>query len=594
MNRILRTLPLLMLTACMLRADAPYNYVGAKDVFYSLANLPTPPKPPDPADGDGIRLVWYKHWAPPGAVNPQDTLIDYFDNPFNNGRAWANIITKFQIDRVVTSDANLDANGFLLDPQGLIAQGVISPTVTVEFTAIQYLHGNGIVKTQFGNGLVANYKLVSVNGRKYWSEAPFGPVSSWDDQLSLNHWKTIKLQIPVSMIKFPSRAPSGSTPLPMENHLELTTDLVGNDYAVPGFQVAWSKATVKAMAPIFLVHGTNADHTTWEAPSGDSFIDYFTQTGGTGYLGAWDYHIDLSTGTGGNGTIQASGLELNTQLGALVKSFGAKGCHLIAHSKGGSDSRKCIEKNQFDLNDPGTKEKDKFKILSLYTIGTPHKGTVLSDISYQQNASMFSVQTEIDSSSNYDIQQLMDGNCLLALFGAGPRGGARFDQQTSEMMTWYDSDNTSKYLNGHFYSIIADADVDNDKKITLQESRVLIDILKFRNLLKPSLGTWMYRTLGYVRSIQTTRRYIPNMGNPKELVDIEPVYDGAFVPNDMVGTVTSAMGPGATRILVSPYSIGKDPFQGDYMAQNHSTMKNRILADQIVQRIISDFNVSKP
>jgi hypothetical protein len=346
------------------------------------------------------------------------------------------------------------------------------------------------------------------------------------------------------------------------------------------------------MAPIFLVHGTNADHTTWEAPSGDSFIDYFTQTGGTGYLGAWDYHIDLSKDTGGNGKIIDSGLELNIQLSALIKSFGAKNCHLIAHSKGGSDSRICIKQNQKDFNNSRIEEKNKFKILSLYTIGTPHKGTVLSDISCQQNASMFSAQTEIDLSSNYDIQQLMEGNCLLALFGAGPRGGARFDQQTSEMMTWYEGDNTSKYLNGHFYSVIADADIDNDYKVTLQESRILIDLWKFRNILKPSLGTWMYRTLGYVRSIQTTRRVIPNMGNPKELVDIEPVYDGTFVPNDIVGTVTSAMGPDSNRFFLAPFSVRKTSFEGGYMAQNHSTMKNRDLANQIVQSIISDFNVN--
>ena len=67
------------------------------------------------------------------------SLIDYFNNPYNNGRAWIDIIIPFHVDRVVTDDANLDADGFLIDPQAMIAHGVISPTVKVDFEAIQYL-----------------------------------------------------------------------------------------------------------------------------------------------------------------------------------------------------------------------------------------------------------------------------------------------------------------------------------------------------------------------------------------------------------------------------------------------------------------------
>lgn len=582
-----------------LQREAMSAYVNTEADYLNPAFWNAPP-----FEDSSVSFNWPKSWK---AEDRQgDTRLKYNRllakwNPQHDGTGTDHFYLRFDLKRAVTNATEFTSQGqghlgdalyTKMTGGGLLSDKTkVRIMLSVAYAKPDYMSGTVPVHL---HDLTYDLVIVDING------APLNildPGRQYGD-----HVLPIDFTVPTSALRFPVKGDPEPTPAWNVVHFKLVPPKVrsprfyipGGYLDIPATFIQYSftmdaELTFGAIAPIFLVHGTNADHTTWEAPSGSSFVDYFnpTSSSGYGYLGTWDYHIDLSTKTGGNGSIEDSGIELKKEITDLMKSLGARACHLIAHSKGGSDSRRCIAKIQMDLDNPEIIEKNKFRILSLYSIGTPHKGTVLADISYAQAMSPI---PDGGTSSSYDIRHLMDGNSLAAFFGAGPRGDARKDQQTSEMMKWYNDDNTSKYLNGQFYSIIADADINNDRTIDSNEGRVLLDWV---SLLKPSLGTWMYRTLGWVRSIQTTPRIV-DFGTPVLVVDIEPKGDWTFIPNDIVGTVTSAVGPNSVRFLIAPFSVQKISFENNYMAQNHSTMKNFELANQIVQDIVNKFSASNP
>ena len=216
-----------------------------------------------------------------------------------------------------------------------------------------------------GENRAANYKMVAVNGKKYWAEPPSGNISGWDWSLPLNHFAIWKIPIPVGMVKFPRKATTpGNSPQPVDNWLQVTSDFRGNVYDAPGFDVAWAKASVKAIAPIFLVHGTDADQKTWNDPNGNiwdppsnkSFNNYFST-----FTGICFNDIALTP----NGAIDNNGNDLEDLIKKRLASVGAKACHIVAHSKGGIDSRAMIYDHYGHHRNESLGQLGNFEVLSL-------------------------------------------------------------------------------------------------------------------------------------------------------------------------------------------------------------------------------------
>jgi len=572
----------------------------AGDQGYSMSNLPklrTLPVVLD-KDADGTCISWSRYWAPQGTI-PLDDLVVFRgegSTPWNR-RFWGDFGIRFQINRVVTDDANLDANGFLKDPQSLIAQGVIAPTVTVEFVAIEYFHDRAIVKTWHGEGLTANFKVVSVNDHKFWSEPERGSISGWDWSLPCNHFTTLKIKIPVGMLKFPRKAPVGNSPLPVENQIVVTTDMSGSTHALPAFKVAWVKASVKAMAPIFLVHGTNSSKATWNVPKWDSFNNYFKT-----FLGICFNDINLEA----NGGIDSNGLRLEIRIASSLYGVGAKACHIVAHSKGGLDSRSFIKAFYGNGSNQNLGEYGRFEVLSLYTLNTPHRGTVLSDISWNtQN------HPDLRADVNwYDLKNLMqmDFGFLHAnppeipdAEALAPTGHALEAQMTMKMQRWNESHffDLSKANTGgrpiKFYNTASDADWNNrNLKIDPTENSIGAenDIGAFASQYPfISIATSAYRMLYWAKQVEIRSSSRPVVGKDGNVYAISTVTE-LYVPDDQRGTqwndlvvnLGSALYDGG--VLFTPNGA---PNLNGILFQNHSGVKTFAIAGGIVDQIRSDW-----
>ena len=135
------------------------------------------------------------------------------------------------------------------------------------------------------------------------------------------------------------------------------------------------------------------------------------------------------------------------------------------------------------------------EVLSLYSIDTPHHGTILSDLSVAN-------RTFNDPLSNDElVQEYLDNDWWANTFSGGPQQPALGEQTTTNIAAF----NTSNFFPGgvHFYTFSADADLDADRTITHAEATPLIPDSIWYD--EGKIGTLMYQILGNVASITVTR-----------------------------------------------------------------------------------------
>lgn len=373
-----------------------------------------------------------------------------------------------------------------------------------------------------------------------------------------------------------------------------------------------------AVAPIILVHGTNANHTSWEDPvgsalvQGDCFVPivpgYFGPAGwyqgSYGYKGVWFYNFDLDQSIGwwgGNDEIDVSGMELAKFIDATLNALGSRTCHIIAHSKGGSDSRSLLNyKDQKVFIPVSTTDPDllktKIRILSLYTLGTPHLGTPLSDLAYATKKHYEGVYDGINSSNN-DIDAMITSVHLMQIIHKGPAGGALRDQMTGARNKQYFTDRTQEKTGGHFYSVVGDADLNRNGIIDMDESSV---IFPPPPLMNDQDATHIYRILGRLRKI---KMHIINTtmsesgGTPAVELQGVTLNNTDSEPNDLVTPFWSAFGPSAKPFQVTrakftvksgrsvdPY-VSQNEFSKVLTPGNHSLLKDVNTASSIMYQI---------
>jgi hypothetical protein len=265
-----------------------------------------------------------------------------------------------------------------------------------------------------------------------------------------------------------------------------------------------------------------------------------------------------------DGTILGNGALLADQLAALAASFGAKKCHVIAHSKGGLDTRAYLN-HQYDP--------DQLKVLSVYTLSTPHHGTIVSDIIVAKREH----NNEHPESSNPDIEYLISHDYSWASRFT-PQQPAIGDQTTVHMAQ-FNEDYPGIPGGILFYNYGADADLNHNGRIEAGETADLLTVLGIN--LPPAMaaaaGTAMYRAIGNTASIRVTVGTRPGRiwgVNTFTAIEVASV-NSPFAVNDLVVSAASAHSPMGSYL--------------DTLAANHSSMKSTALASTILQHIISDF-----
>lgn len=433
----------------------------------------------------------------------------------------------------------------------------------------------------------------------------------------------------------------------------------------------------EAIAPIIMVHGTAAHSDSWEHPAyhaetfngiyglvepfvspivgqglGFFVLHHLQDPSGTNPPMPpvpWFFGINLGTvykpdgvtidfDKSGNSSIHDSANQLQALVRIVLEGLGAKQCHLIAHSKGGSDSRAIfmlpVLECETGFVPAGDTRRDTllrhYEILSLTTIGTPNKGTPSANLGVNTRWSADSAAVSGDSS----LDLAMDADVITIQFmqrpkwaifagfgpgagGVGPQGEALSDQVVGSPILSLLNDAGSvgtlaHYTDNHVYSIVGDADLDADQRISFDEG---LDFLPL-GLPQSSAG----QLLNYfVSSLDSDYQLVGKVGTIDALVvgsSRDPVFislsphpfDASFAnliwPNDLVTPLWSGIAPGARILRLNSADPNGVPFQergnlpaeftGKLSGGNHSLLHRGQAAGLILQQIEADYPIEEP
>lgn len=164
---------------------------------------------------------------------------------------------------------------------------------------------------------------------------------------------------PIGYVRFARKGPHGGEPTPGENDIEILIDQanVPSGTDVWCTAIDWAAIKFNALAPVVMIHGNGKSGDFWDSLN---FTRPFQQAGIP-----YDNSINLPS------TFVASNAQrLSSEIPRVAREFGAKHVHLVAHSKGGLDSRAFLKL----LPSEG-----QLAVLSLTTLSTPHHGSLLAD-----------------------------------------------------------------------------------------------------------------------------------------------------------------------------------------------------------------------
>lgn len=415
-------------------------------------------------------------------------------------------------------------DGRLTDPAGMISRGLISPRAKVILPVFD-IDVNG------APGFPPEVDRISFNGHS------LGTLTGDN-----NIWKLNSFEVPIDWVKFPAQG-SGGAPTPANNEITIDIDQASGSAQNWCMSVDWVQVQFAAVAPVLLMHGTNAQSDSWDP----HFTAFFRNS-----RAPWSNDINLTA----NGSIVGNGRELSGRVRALAASFGAKKVHIIGHSKGGLDTRAFLNNNY---------EPDTVKVLSVYTLGTPHRGTIVSDITVARRT------TTDPESSDPDIQSVMNNDWTWFT----PRSPAINEQMTGAMARF---NATYPSIPGgiRFYNFGADADTNNSGRISAAEAAPLVPGI-VPDGMASNASTHLYRAIGRIAAISVTPGQ-RGLWGLNHFTSIEvAALNPSFHLNDLVTSVPSSRAPGGTYL-------------GTVNA-NHSSIKSQAIAQMILSRILSDYPI---
>jgi hypothetical protein len=241
---------------------------------------------------------------------------------------------QFQLDFAVTrAFGPLMANGTLAVASAAIASGALSPVVTLEMMV-------------FDAGNVGMHRVTLNN------------LATTTFPAGGSGWTLHTVSLPITALRFPAIGAIGAG---ATNSVVFEPD-IGNVGSC--FGIAWARLFFLAASPVILVHGNNSDGR------------FFTRQGFAGALSLagipFDASINLNGLPGGSNTVSNNASTLQVLIPPIVSRFGVNSVHIVAHSQGGLDTRAWL--GRFASVNTG------FRVLSVTTLSTPHRGSALADL----------------------------------------------------------------------------------------------------------------------------------------------------------------------------------------------------------------------
>jgi hypothetical protein len=467
---------------------------------------------------------------------PTDSQFVY-DTPYPAGhcqfRSEGSLKFTIPITRFV---GQTNGDGKLTNPQALINNGIISPTVTLTMPAYDVDYSTVTFPPD-----QPERDRVLFNGEFIGDLGADGYLDGEN-----NRWRMNTFNVPVSAVKFAQRDPGGGPPNPGLNEIEILIDQgnIANNKELWCTSIDWGAIKVNALYPMVMLHGNGEDGTFWN------------RTGFTGPLAAAGIPIDISVSNGTNSIATNAG-KLVTKIPAIAQKFGVKHLHLVAHSKGGLDSRGFLK----TLESEG-----QLAILSMTTLSTPHHGSALADyIIAAQGASAWSSD---DTVRTFFFQN----------FAGDPDAGRRdltttevskFNGQNLPLPQSFTVDGETTQVK--YFSWGADANADNSMSLlgnpTISNQELAGTGHDNLWYLSEWGGNLVYRTLYYVASARWESVIVG--GNFVRVV--RETQNQTVQPNDMLVTITSSK--------IDPYVPMTD------MKKNHATVADSEMGQLVLQLI---------
>ncbi len=463
----------------------------------------------------------------------------------------------------------VDEQGRLTDPDLLVRNGVISSFARLRVAAWDVDSGGA-------SGFLPEADRVRVNGRDLGS----GSFLKGSD----NNWSFSDFRVPIEELRFPSLPPdSGSSLLLATNRIEIEIDTADPSGPI-GWCVAvgWVSLEISAMAPWILVHGTNARAGSWEIPVQGRTVPQHLESLGIPF----DHQINLLP----NGSAEGNARALFGEMQSRVQRFGTKRFHLITHSKGATDAREMF--SQFKEFFP-----DEFAILTLFSLGTPSKGTIVSDLAVAADSVDVSRALKGDGSDDPEIADLVrSAKAANAtwVFGCIPEEPARGLQTIARMAEFNRTHTKPKSV--QYFSIAGNADVISDDMIELAELEAFLSeciplLPEFvDNFLNVAAANRVHRMLSRIRGVtlkpmsrrEVVQGLFPQIVlNSWTIVKVERVQTPRL--NDLVSTTDSVHCTSCDFVSLGSNICPACP-QGIY-EENHSSLKRARIIDVIHQKI---------
>ena len=252
-------------------------------------------------------------------------------------RSGGPLIVQIPVPAVI-NPMEIGADGFLINPQKLIDNKVVSSEAIIGFPVFDIDSG-----ANTGGQFAPEMDDVSFNGT--FKKVLMGINNQWTDDAII---------VPIGEIKFGE-----------DNELRVDIDQ-GNIGAGEFWCMAidWVAIEFKVAAPYVLAHGIAAQADTWDESSAPGVLSALDDRG--------VLHTRFSVGA--NDTTGANAGALRGPIQSFLDGIKADKVHVIAHSKGGLDTQALA---QLGLD---------FEILSLSTLSTPYLGSVSADLGIIQKA----------------------------------------------------------------------------------------------------------------------------------------------------------------------------------------------------------------
>ena len=460
------------------------------------------------------------------------------------------------INRVVGA-AGVD--GKLRDPELLVRQGFLTPTATLRLAVWDVDDGADL----------GEIDTLQINGHFLGSTSP---VDQSHIRGGNKRWKVNQFEVPIEHVRFGTVNTSTvngqqSPPSPGRNEIVIDIDFQHpTGEGVWCTSVDWASLSFGAMAPLALVHGTNAQQSTWElAIRGPSPVDYLTALGIP-----FEHRINLQA----NGSPDANARLLHARLIEIARVFGVGSLHLVTHSKGATDSRRMLHAYY--------QEGNPIRILSLFSIGTPSKGTVLSSAGLVAEDSQ-NLNEALSVANDPDVRAALKDAYLgnwAGWAGLAPVDPARA-AQTPEGMRAFNAQ-TPKRASVPYFSIAGAADENGNDIIEFQEADGMFPGFAPEGV-QQFVGTRIHRFLGRTKALRIESEPAGLIGS---LLGVTPLAslvnynlrDSSILsadaePNDLVSTAASTHCTecGFVPLVTYPH--------------NHSALKRPRTIDRILDEI---------